>query len=75
MASPMLGVGAHMQELRRIRSGVMSEEDGNLATLHGVTDAQWQYNNWHRNVPIQDLVLPRADNPTPCGTVCPWGLR
>ncbi|KAK4227588.1 putative rRNA pseudouridine synthase [Podospora fimiseda] len=39
----MLGVGAHMQELRRVRSGVMSEEDGNLVTLHDVLDAQYQY--------------------------------
>ncbi|AEO62566.1 6ec75f7a-45b5-4fe9-9556-29b878f96188 [Thermothielavioides terrestris] len=41
----LLGVGAHMQELRRVRSGVMSEDDGSMVTLHDVLDAQWQYDN------------------------------
>ncbi|KAK4242479.1 centromere/microtubule binding protein cbf5-like protein [Achaetomium macrosporum] len=41
----LLGVGAHMQELRRVRSGVMSEDNGSLVTLHDVLDAQWQYDN------------------------------
>jgi H/ACA ribonucleoprotein complex subunit 4 len=41
----LLGVGAHMQELRRVRSGVMSEADGNMVTLHDVLDAQWQLDN------------------------------
>jgi len=34
----VLGVGAHMQELRRIRSGSLTEEK-NLATLHDVVDS------------------------------------
>ncbi|WP_052884938.1 RNA-guided pseudouridylation complex pseudouridine synthase subunit Cbf5 [Infirmifilum uzonense] len=34
----VLGVGAHMQELRRIRSGSLTEESG-LATLHDVVDS------------------------------------
>ena len=34
----VLGVGAHMQELRRIRSGSLTEED-HLSTLHDVVDA------------------------------------
>ncbi len=34
----ILGVGAHMQELRRIRSGSLTEEK-NLATLHDVVDS------------------------------------
>lgn len=29
----LLGVGAHMQELRRVRSGCMSEMDG-MVTMH-----------------------------------------
>jgi H/ACA ribonucleoprotein complex subunit 4 len=41
----LLGVGAHMQELRRVRSGVMSEDNGSMVTLHDVLDAQWQYDN------------------------------
>lgn len=38
----LLGVGAHMQELRRVRSGAM-DETKDLVTLHDVLDAQWQY--------------------------------
>lgn len=40
----LLGVGAHMQELRRVRSGAMDESKG-LVTLHDVLDAQWLYDN------------------------------
>ncbi len=41
----ILGVGAHMQELRRIRSGSLSEKEG-LVTLHDVVDA---YHFWKEN--------------------------
>jgi H/ACA ribonucleoprotein complex subunit 4 len=34
----MLGVGGHMEELRRTRSGIMSEND-NLVTMHDIKDA------------------------------------
>ncbi|XP_062519408.1 H/ACA ribonucleoprotein complex subunit DKC1-like isoform X2 [Corticium candelabrum] len=37
----LLGVGAHMQELRRTRSGIQSEKD--LVTMHDVLDAQYVY--------------------------------
>lgn len=40
----LLGVGAHMQELRRVRSGAMDEQDG-MVTLHDVLDAQWVMDN------------------------------
>lgn len=40
----LLGVGAHMQELRRVRSGAMSEND-DVVTMHDVLDAQWLYDN------------------------------
>ena len=40
----VLGVGGHMQELRRVRSGAMSENDG-MITMHDVMDAQWLYDN------------------------------
>ncbi|KAF2474206.1 pseudouridylate synthase family protein [Lindgomyces ingoldianus] len=40
----LLGVGAHMQELRRVRSGAMDEEKG-MVTLHDVLDAQWVQDN------------------------------
>jgi len=40
----LLGNGAHMQELRRTRSGILSEKDG-LVTMHDVLDAQYMYEN------------------------------
>lgn len=33
-----------MQELRRVRSGAMSEND-DMVTMHDVMDAQWLYDN------------------------------
>lgn len=33
-----------MQELRRVRSGAMSEND-EMVTMHDVMDAQWMYDN------------------------------
>lgn len=40
----ILGVGGHMQELRRVRSGALSEND-EMVTMHDVLDAQWTYDN------------------------------
>jgi len=40
----VLGVGAHMQELRRVRSGVQHEGE-HLVTMHDVLDAQWMLDN------------------------------
>lgn len=37
-----LKVGAHMEELRRVRSGIMSEND-HFYTMHDVLDAQYKY--------------------------------
>lgn len=38
----LLGCGAHMQELRRVRSGAL-KEDESMMTMHDVKDAQWYY--------------------------------
>jgi len=38
----LLGVGGHMQELRRVRSGIMTEKD-HMVTMHDVLDAQHVY--------------------------------
>lgn len=38
----LLGSGGHMQELRRVRSGILSEDE-HLVTMHDVLDAQYQY--------------------------------
>ncbi|KAJ3414076.1 centromere/microtubule-binding protein cbf5 [Chytridiales sp. JEL 0842] len=40
----LLGVGGHMQELRRVRSGAMGEDD-EMVTMHDILDAQWVYDN------------------------------
>jgi len=39
----MLGCGGQMQELRRPRSGVMTEADS--STMHDILDAQWMLDN------------------------------
>jgi H/ACA ribonucleoprotein complex subunit 4 len=41
----LVGTGGHMQELRRVRSGICSEND-NLVTMHDVLDAQWVYDTY-----------------------------
>ena len=41
----LLGVGGHMEELRRSRSGCMTEND-HLVTMHDLLDAQWKYENY-----------------------------
>ncbi|KAJ3357860.1 centromere/microtubule-binding protein cbf5 [Entophlyctis luteolus] len=40
----LLKVGGHMQELRRVRSGALGEDD-NMVTMHDILDAQWVYDN------------------------------
>ncbi|PRP74325.1 hypothetical protein PROFUN_10171 [Planoprotostelium fungivorum] len=40
----LLGTGGHMQELRRVRSGILTEKD-HMVTMHDIMDAQWQYDN------------------------------
>uniref|UniRef100_A0ACB8FXE4 H/ACA ribonucleoprotein complex subunit dkc1 n=1 Tax=Sphaerodactylus townsendi TaxID=933632 RepID=A0ACB8FXE4_9SAUR len=57
----LLGVGGQMQELRRVRSGVMGEKD-HVVTMHDVLDAQWQYdNNKGRDLPQKgDLPIGEA---------------
>jgi tRNA U55 pseudouridine synthase TruB len=40
----LLGVGGQMQELRRVRSGILGEKDKDaMVTMHDVMDAQWCY--------------------------------
>ncbi|THU91745.1 putative rRNA pseudouridine synthase [Dendrothele bispora CBS 962.96] len=56
----ILGVGGHMQELRRVRSGAMSEND-DMVTMHDVMDAQWMYDNTR-----DESYLRRAIRPLEC---------
>lgn len=53
----ILGVGAHMQELRRIRSGSLTEEK-NLATLHDVVDAFKLWRSHGIEEYIRSVVIP-----------------
>ncbi|EPS37628.1 hypothetical protein H072_8635 [Dactylellina haptotyla CBS 200.50] len=53
----LLGVGGHMQELRRVRSGALSEND-NIVTLHDVLDAQWMYDNTRDETYLRRVIRP-----------------
>ncbi|KXN89902.1 Centromere/microtubule-binding protein cbf5 [Leucoagaricus sp. SymC.cos] len=53
----LLGVGGHMQELRRVRSGAMSEND-DIVTMHDVLDAQWMYDNTRDESYLRRVVRP-----------------
>jgi len=53
----LLGTGGHMQELRRIRSGNVTEKDG-LATMHDVLDAQWCLENENDERYLRRVILP-----------------
>ncbi|XP_010554793.1 PREDICTED: H/ACA ribonucleoprotein complex subunit 4-like [Tarenaya hassleriana] len=53
----LLGVGGHMQELRRVRSGIMGERD-NMVTMHDVMDAQWMYDNYRDETYLRRVIMP-----------------
>ncbi|BGP54052.1 hypothetical protein JCM8202_003052 [Rhodotorula sphaerocarpa] len=53
----LLGVGGHMQELRRVRSGAMSESD-DIVSMHDVLDAQWVYDNTRDESYLRRVVRP-----------------
>ncbi|KAL2629585.1 hypothetical protein R1flu_014271 [Riccia fluitans] len=53
----LLGVGGHMQELRRVRSGIMGEKD-NLVTMHDVLDAQWLYDHSQDESYLRRVIMP-----------------
>ncbi|KAI9916817.1 hypothetical protein PsorP6_016922 [Peronosclerospora sorghi] len=53
----VLGVGGHMQELRRVRSGVLGENDS-MVTMHDVLDAQFQYDNHKDESYLRRIVRP-----------------
>lgn len=53
----LLGVGAHMQELRRVRSGAMDESE-NMVTLHDVLDAQWMQDNTRDESYLRKVIAP-----------------
>merc|ERR1711879_458266 len=53
----MMGVGAHMQELRRVRSGVL-DENIYMSTMHDVLDAQYMYENLRDEKYLRRIVKP-----------------
>ncbi|CAH0480066.1 unnamed protein product [Peronospora belbahrii] len=53
----VLGVGGHMQELRRVRSGVLGENDA-MVTMHDVLDAQYQYDTYKDESYLRRIVRP-----------------
>merc|ERR1712127_223587 len=53
----LLGVGGHMQELRRCRSGINGESD-NMVTMHDVLDAQHVYENSKDESYLRRIIKP-----------------
>ncbi|CAI5961336.1 unnamed protein product [Closterium sp. NIES-65] len=53
----MLGVGAHMQELRRVRSGILGEMN-NMVTMHDVLDAQYCYDKYGDETYLRRVIMP-----------------
>lgn len=53
----LLGVGAHMQELRRVQSGHLGEHH-NMCTMHDVLDAQWLYDNTGDEAYLRRVIMP-----------------
>ncbi|GMY12434.1 H/ACA ribonucleoprotein complex subunit 4 [Fagus crenata] len=53
----ILGVGGHMQELRRVRSGILGEKD-NMVTMHDVLDGQWVYENYRDETYLRRAIMP-----------------
>lgn len=51
------GVGGHMQELRRNKSGVMSESD-NMVTMHDLMDAMHVYDTCKDETYLRRVVMP-----------------
>ncbi|PXF43192.1 H/ACA ribonucleoprotein complex subunit 4 [Gracilariopsis chorda] len=53
----LLGVGGSMLELRRVRSGIMGEEE-NMVTMHDVLDAMWVYDNQRDESYLRSVIQP-----------------
>ena len=53
----LTGCGGHMQELRRCRSGAMTEND-NLVTMHDVLDAQHVYDTTKDESYLRRVIMP-----------------
>ncbi|KAI9672219.1 MAG: centromere/microtubule-binding protein cbf5 [Alyxoria varia] len=52
------GVGAHMAELRRTRSGHADENSGEISTLHNLSEAMWQWKTFNDDTYLRSVVKP-----------------
>ncbi|VDP00045.1 unnamed protein product [Schistosoma mattheei] len=53
----LLGCGGVMEELRRSKTGFMSERD-NLVTMHDILDAKWLYDNRRDETYLRRVIMP-----------------
>jgi H/ACA ribonucleoprotein complex subunit 4 len=53
----LLGVGGHMEELRRVRSGILGEDE-HLTTMHDVLDAQYVYEHKKDETYLRRVIMP-----------------
>ena len=53
----LVGTGGHMQELRRVRSGIMSENT-NLCSMHDLLDAQYLYDTMKDESYLRRVIMP-----------------
>jgi H/ACA ribonucleoprotein complex subunit 4 len=53
----LLGTGAHMEELRRVRSGVTSEND-HIVSMHDIMDAQYLYDHHKDETYLRRIIRP-----------------
>lgn len=53
----LIGCGGHMQELRRVRSGITTEND-NLVTMHDIMDAMYEYEHHKDETYLRRVVKP-----------------
>ena len=56
-AGLLVGTGGHMQELRRVKSGILSEQD-NMVTLHDILDAQHVYDTTKDETYLRRVIMP-----------------
>ena len=53
----LVGTGGHMQELRRVRSGILTENE-NMCTMHDILDAQYQNDTTKDEAYLRRIVMP-----------------
>ncbi|CAK64401.1 unnamed protein product (macronuclear) [Paramecium tetraurelia] len=53
----LLGVGGHMEELRRVRSGIL-DENKYMVSMHDVLDAQYRYEKFKDESYLRHVIIP-----------------